>query len=199
MRLLPFAARLLAASSLVCVGIVAAATTVAAQPSPAATQQNLVGTTKDLIFQTEDLTFTVDDLAGKTKDLEVKETKTEIHINLAADVLFDFDKSTLRPSARDTLHQAAAIIRANANGSTVRIDGYTDSKGSDAYNQRLSDRRAESVRNWFVTKEGLRDVNFATKGYGARNPVAPNTKPDGSDDPDGRQKNRRVEITVKKS
>ena len=81
----------------------------------------------------------------------------------------------------------------------MRIDGYTDSKGSDPYNQGLSDRRAESVRNWFVTKEGLRDVNFATKGYGAKNPVAPNTKPDGSDDPDGRQKNRRVEITVKKS
>jgi len=199
MRLLPFAARLIAASSLVCAGIVAAATTAAGQSSLTATQQNLAGTTKDLIFQTEDLTFTVDDLAGKTKDLEVKETKTEIHINLAADVLFDFDKSTLRPTARDALHQAASIIRDNTKGSTVRIDGYTDSKGSDPYNQRLSDRRAESVRNWFVTKEGLRDVNFATKGYGAKNPVAPNTKPDGSDNPDGRQKNRRVEITVKKS
>jgi outer membrane protein OmpA-like peptidoglycan-associated protein len=199
MRLLSFAMRLIAASSLVCAGITAAATPAAAQPSPAAAQRNLAGKTEDLIFQTKDLTFTVDDLAGKTKDLEVKETKTEIHINLAADVLFDFDKSTLRPSARDALHQAAAIIRDNAKGSTVRIDGYTDSKGSDPYNQRLSDRRAESVRNWFVTKEGLKDVSFATKGYGAKNPAAPNTKPDGSDDPDGRQKNRRVEITVKKS
>jgi len=199
MRLLLFAARLIAAPALVCAGIVAAATTAAAQPSPAATQQNLAGTTKDLVFLTEDLVFTVDDLAGKTKDLEVKETKTEIHINLAADVLFDFDKSTLRPTARDALHQAASIIRDNAKGSTVRIDGYTDSKGSDPYNQRLSDRRAESVRIWFVTKEGLKDVNFTTKGYGSKNPVVPNTKPDGSDDPDGRQKNRRVEITVKKS
>jgi len=197
MKVLSFAARMIVASLLVCAAIVAVAVPAGAQPSPAA-QQNLGGTTEDLIFTTKDLIFTVDDLAGKTKDLEVKETKTEIHINLAADVLFDFDKSTLRPSARDALHQAAAIIRANANGSTVRIDGYTDSKGSDAYNQRLSDRRAESVRNWFVTKEGLRDVNFATEGFGARNPVAPNSKPDGSDDPDGRQKNRRVEITVKK-
>jgi outer membrane protein OmpA-like peptidoglycan-associated protein len=198
MRLLPFAARLLAASSLVCACMTVAATPAASQSSLALTKQNLAGTTKDLIFKTEDLTFTVDDLAGKTKDLEVKETKTEIHIDLAADVLFDFDKSTLRPTARDALHQAASIIRDNAKGSTVRIDGYTDSKGSDPYNQRLSDRRAESVKNWFVTKEGLKDVSFATKGYGAKNPVAPNTKPDGSDDPDGRQKNRRVEITVKK-
>jgi outer membrane protein OmpA-like peptidoglycan-associated protein len=192
MRLLFFAATLLAAGVLI-----------AASATPGESQQGKIsavgGNQVDLVFPTKDLIFTVDDLAGKTKDLEVKETKTEIHIDLAADVLFDFDKSTLRPTARDALHQAASIIRANANGSTVRIDGYTDSKGSDPYNQRLSDRRAESVRNWFVTKEGLKDVSFATKGYGAKNPVAPNTKPDGSDDPDGRQKNRRVEITVKKS
>ncbi|HEY6418299.1 MAG TPA: transposase, partial [Candidatus Binataceae bacterium] len=62
---------------------------------------------------------------------------------------------------------------------------------SDPYDQRLSDRRAESERNWFVTKEGLKAVNLATKGYGAQNPVAPNTRPNGSDDPDGRQKNRK--------
>jgi len=192
MRLLFFAAALISAGTLI-----------ALSATPGASQQGRVaavgGKQVDLVFPVKDLVFKVDDLAGKTKDLEVKETKTEIHIDLAADVLFDFDKSTLRPTARDALHQAASIIRTNAKGSTVRIDGYTDSKGSDAYNQRLSDRRAESVRNWFVTKEGLRDVNFASKGYGARNPVAPNTKPDGSDDPAGRQKNRRVEITIKKS
>jgi outer membrane protein OmpA-like peptidoglycan-associated protein len=65
--------------------------------------------------------------------------------------------------------------------------------------QQLSDRRAEAVRNWFVANEGLNDVNFATKGYGATNPIAPKTKPDGSDDPKGRQRNRRVEITIRKS
>jgi outer membrane protein OmpA-like peptidoglycan-associated protein len=192
MRLLFFAAALISAAALIAISA-----------TPGASQQGTVaavgGKQIDLVFPVKDLVFKVDDLAGKTKALEVKETNTEIHIDLAADVLFDFDKSTLRPTARDALQQAASIIRANAQGSTVRIDGYTDSKGSDAYNQRLSDRRAESVRNWFVTKADLRDVNFVTKGYGARNPVAPNTKPDGSDDPDGRQKNRRVEITVKKS
>ena len=193
---LSFAARLLAALALVAASGVPAA----AQQAISGHSGNLANTVTNLVWPAPtDLVFKVDDLAGKTKDLEVKETKTEIHIDLAADVLFDFDKSTLRPTARDALHQAASIIRDNAKGTTVRIDGYTDSKGSDPYNQRLSDRRAESVRNWFATKEGLKDVNFATKGYGAKNPVAPNTKPDGSDDPDGRQKNRRVEITVKKS
>ena len=153
----------------------------------------------DLVFTVKDLVFVVDDTGGKIKDLEVTETKTEIHIDLAADVLFDFDKSTLRPAARDTLHQAASIIRSNAKASTVRIDGYTDAKGSDAYNQRLSERRAEAVRRWFVANEGLQEVKFAANGFGAKNPVAPNTKPDGSDDPNGRQKNRRVEITIQKS
>ena len=153
----------------------------------------------DLVFAAKDLVFVVDDIGGKAKDLEVKETNTEIHIELAADVLFDFDKSALRPSAKDTLHQAASIIRTNAKASTVRIDGYTDAKGSGAYNQQLSERRAEAVRNWFVASEGLKNVAFATKGYGAKNPVAPNTKPDGSDDSSGRQRNRRVEITIKKS
>jgi len=54
----------------------------------------------------------------------------------------------------------------------VRIDGYTDAKGSGAYNQQLSERRAEAVRNWFVASEGLKNVAFATKGYGAKSPVA---------------------------
>ncbi len=166
----------------------------AAQQAPAGSS----GKQSDLVFSVKDLVFTVDDIGGKTRDLEVKESKTEIRIDLAADVLFDFDKSTLRPSARDALHQAASIIIANAHGRPVRINGYTDSKGSDAYNQRLSDRRADAVRKWLISKEGLRNVNFVTTGFGAKHPVASNTNPDGSDNPDGRQKNRRVEIIVAK-
>ncbi|MDQ6652660.1 MAG: OmpA family protein [Acidobacteriota bacterium] len=144
-----------------------------------------------------DLVFRVDDLGGKVQDLQVKETGEEIRIDLAADVLFDFDKADLRPAAQQTLHQAADIIRQKAKG-TVRIEGHTDSKGNDAYNQKLSERRAASVKAWFTDKEGLGKVQFATQGFGAKKPVASNTKPDGSDDPEGRQKNRRVEIVLKK-
>jgi outer membrane protein OmpA-like peptidoglycan-associated protein len=144
-----------------------------------------------------DLVFRVDDLGGKVQDLKVKETGQEIRIELAADVLFDFDKADLRPAAQTTLHQAAGIIQDKAKGA-VRIEGHTDSKGNDAYNQKLSERRAASVKAWFIDKEGLGSVNFTTQGFGAKKPVASNTKPDGSDDPDGRQKNRRVEIVLKK-
>ncbi len=152
----------------------------------------------DLIFKIDDLAGASGAIAGKVTDLQIKETTTEIKIELAADVLFDFDKSTLRPSARTALKQVASIIRDNAKGHTVKIDGYTDSKGSDPYNQRLSDRRADSVKSWLIAKEGLSNVNFETEGFGAKNPVAPNTNPDGSDNPDGRQKNRRVEIIIAK-
>ena len=144
-----------------------------------------------------DLVFSVENLGGKVQDLQIKETETEIRIELAADVLFDFDKAELLPKARDTLKKAAAIIRDRAKG-TVRIAGHTDAKGDANYNQKLSERRANAVRDWFVTKEGLQNVKFTTEGFGKQQPVAPNTKPDGSDDPDGRQKNRRVEITLKK-
>ena len=144
-----------------------------------------------------DLVFRVEDIGGKVESLEVKETPTEVRIDLAADVLFDFDKASLLRKAQQTLAQAADIIRDKAKGS-VRIDGYTDAKGSDAHNQPLSERRAAAVETWFKTKGNLENVSFVTQGFGAKNPVAPNTKPDGSDDPDGRQKNRRVEIVIQK-
>jgi len=88
---------------------------------------------------------------------------------------------------------------AGAAGKAVRIEGHTDAKGSEAYNKQLSIRRAESVKSWLIEKEGLGDRSFSTEGFGAKKPVAPNVKPDGSDDPEGRQKNRRVEIVLSKS
>jgi outer membrane protein OmpA-like peptidoglycan-associated protein len=150
-----------------------------------------------LAFKVNDLVFRVEDLGGKVEILEVKETPTEVRIELEADVLFDFDKSDLLPKAQKTLSQAAGIIRNKAKGK-VRINGYTDAKGSDAHNQRLSERRAAAVETWFETNGNLKNVSFVTQGLAAKNPVAPNTKPDGSDDPAGRQKNRRVEIVIQK-
>jgi outer membrane protein OmpA-like peptidoglycan-associated protein len=144
-----------------------------------------------------DLVFRVEDIAGQVADLQVKETDTELRIELAADVLFEFDKATLQPAAEDTLTKAAAIVRNKAKGA-VRIEGHTDSVGNDGYNQKLSERRAESVRQWFV-RHGLGALRFASRGFGETQPVASNTKPDGSDDPEGRRKNRRVEIVIGKA
>jgi len=151
----------------------------------------------DLVFRVNDLAYRVDDLGGKVATLEVKETATELRIELAADVLFDFDKAVLLPKAQQTLSQAADFVRDKAKGQ-VRIEGYTDAKGSPAYNQRLSERRAAAVEAWFKAHEKLSKVSFSTQGFGAQRPVAPNVKPDGSDDPVGRQRNRRVEIAIQK-
>jgi outer membrane protein OmpA-like peptidoglycan-associated protein len=173
----------------------------------------------DIIFRTQDIKFLTENIAGKTQDtggkaqdigvktqgtiaktqdLQVKETATEIRIELAADVLFDFDKSTIKPEAASALHNVAEIIKAKGKGRGVRIDGHTDGKGNASYNQKLSERRAESVKQWLAQKEGLGQVMMATQGFGMTKPVAPNTNPDGSDDPAGRQKNRRVEIVLEK-
>ncbi|HWX16844.1 MAG TPA: OmpA family protein [Chthoniobacterales bacterium] len=132
----------------------------------------------------------------KAAGAEIKETASEIKISLQGEILFDFDKSNLRPAAESTLAQVAKMIGSYPRAQ-VLIEGYTDSKGSDSYNAKLSDRRAVSVKNWFA-KHGVAANSMQTHGWGAAKPVASNTHPDGSDDPDGRQKNRRVEITIKK-
>ena len=127
--------------------------------------------------------------------ISVRENAYEIRIELEADVLFDFDKADIRPSAAQALHQAANLIRTHRT-SPVRVEGHTDSKGSADYNQRL--HRANSVGLWLAQEEHLTRVKFMTTGYGASRPITPNSKPDGSDDPAGRQLNRRVELVLPK-
>lgn len=168
-------------------------------------QEQLVAKPVDLVFAVETLVFKVESFAGgrtqslapQVLDLQVKETATEMRIELPADVLFDFDKSDIRPTAAAALSRAAEMIRKGAKG-RVRIEGHTDGKGRPDYNQKLSERRAASVQKWLVDREAMRTTKFAARGYGATKPAVPNTKPDGSDDPEGRQKNRRVEIVFGK-
>jgi outer membrane protein OmpA-like peptidoglycan-associated protein len=129
--------------------------------------------------------------------IAVQETAREIKIELPGDVLFDFDKWDLRPDAEPTLRQVAEIIQRYPNAN-VAIAGYTDAKGAETYNLQLSERRAKSVKAWLVQQGGVDGKRMTTKGWGEAKPVAPNTHPGGSDNPEGRQKNRRVELTVKK-
>jgi outer membrane protein OmpA-like peptidoglycan-associated protein len=156
--------------------------------------QNTKGAASDLKGEVVDLKAASADL--KAAGADIKETAGEIKISLQGEILFDFDKSNLRPAAESTLAQVAKLIGSYAKAK-VLIEGYTDSKGSDSYNAKLSDRRAVSVKTWFA-QHGVTAGSMQTHGWGAAKPVAPNTHPDGSDDPEGRQKNRRVEITIKK-
>jgi outer membrane protein OmpA-like peptidoglycan-associated protein len=177
--------------------VLGAATAAAQSPPETGRVLDLVVATRDLRDTVRDLRYTVIDTAGKTQALNIKETPTEIRIDISADVLFDFDKAVILPKAQSALHDVAVIIKEKGQGRALRIEGHTDAKGSDAYNQKLSERRADAVKQYLAQKEGL-SGRIATQGFGANKPVAANTKPDGSDDPDGRQKNRRVEIVLAK-
>ncbi|HET7718066.1 MAG TPA: OmpA family protein [Bauldia sp.] len=163
------------------------------------------GTVRDLEFTVSDLEFKVLDLVldeagvgGTIRSLDIIETETEIRIEVPADILFDFDKSSIRDDAAAALDEVANILRAHP-GLAVRIEGHTDSRGSETYNQRLSEDRARSVKEWLTRGKGLDGAAFAVKGLGEASPAMPNERPDGTDDPDARQKNRRVEIVIEKA
>ncbi len=112
-------------------------------------------------------------------------------------VYFEFDKAKLLDSSFASLDHIVALLNENPH-MYVEIGAHTDNKGGEKYNDKLSQRRAQSVVAYFVSK-GVEKDRLWSKGYGASKPVAPNTNPDGSDNPEGRQQNRRVEFTVLKN
>jgi Outer membrane protein and related peptidoglycan-associated (lipo)proteins len=132
------------------------------------------------------------------QELQLKETEKAVTMKLEGDVLFDFDKAEIKPEAERILDKVGTVIAQFPEGKML-IEGHTDSKGSPDVNLELSKRRAEAVKDWLVKKKGIPESIITTRGFGETKPVAPNTNPDGSDDPQGRQQNRRVEITVEKT
>ena len=132
------------------------------------------------------------------KDLNAKETPDTITLQLAADVLFDFDKATLKPQSVAALERLATVVKGYPQA-RITVEGHTDAKGNDAYNQTLSERRARTVADWLSANAGVTANRLEARGWGKTKPIAPNVRGDGSDDPDGRAKNRRVEVVVQKT
>ena len=104
-------------------------------------------------------------------------------------VLFDFDKTAIKPDGAKILDRLVAFLKENPS-KKVELEGHTDSVGTDKYNQGLSERRAASVRNYLV-KQGVATGRIATRGFGEAKPIADNKTRD------GRAKNRRVEVKVR--
>jgi outer membrane protein OmpA-like peptidoglycan-associated protein len=146
---------------------------------------------RDLVLPVEDLTLETTSL---DRSVQTQESNREVKVTLAADVLFRFDRASLTSRARSRIAEAAAKIR-QGKPAQVQIVGHTDSKGSDAYNDRLSRRRAESVARALRAALGASAPELDTEGRGESEPVAPNAKPDGSDTPRGRARNRRVTVS----
>lgn len=114
---------------------------------------------------------------------------------LEGDVLFDFDQAVIRRDGEKDLQAFLEELK-QLEDFTLTIEGHTDSKGTDAYNQELSWRRAVAVAAWLTSASPALPLP-QTYAYGETRPAAANEKPDGSDDPAGRQLNRRVEIIVR--
>jgi outer membrane protein OmpA-like peptidoglycan-associated protein len=108
---------------------------------------------------------------------------------------FDFNKSNIKPEFEPVLDEAARILQENP-AVQVSVEGHTDSIGSEAYNQRLSERRANAVKHYLVA-HGAAASRLDAVGRGESQPVAPNKTPDGKDNPEGRAMNRRVELKVR--
>jgi len=132
--------------------------------------------------------------AGELLRADIKMKKRPYRVGLKMGIVYyDFDKSKLRDDARPVLNQVVAILKNYP--AIIEIGGHTDEMGDVDYNMTLSQRRAEAVYNYLI-REGVPKEQLAQKGYGETQPVAPNKKPDGSDNPQGRQLNRRAEFTV---
>ena len=138
------------------------------------------------------------DLARFVEPLESEVTSgRQVTVRISADVLFDFDEATLTDAARRRIAQLAPRLRGTTG--TIEVSGHSDSVGDAAYNQKLSARRAEAVKDELARALGGDSASrIRARGFGETKPVAPNEK-NGEDDPEGRAKNRRVEISFEKS
>jgi outer membrane protein OmpA-like peptidoglycan-associated protein len=142
-----------------------------------------------------DLVFRTGRVSGGKDTATISESPGTTEVDLAADVLFAFDSDRLSPAAQAELQETAKLIRERAKG-PIRVEGHTDSVGSPSYNLGLSQRRAEAVRAALERLLAGRPTQFQVRGFGASKPIAPNRNPDGSDNPKGRQRNRRVTVAI---
>ena len=125
------------------------------------------------------------------KPYTLQTTPEGLRVTLSSLVLFDINKYDLRASAKEGLGQVMELLRAYPTNA-LRISGHTDSSGGAAYNQALSERRAQAVANYLVEKGKISSSRVKAVGYGKRRPVASNATEE------GRQQNRRVEIDILK-
>lgn len=134
--------------------------------------------------------------ALRQRSYDASETVPGVVVNLPDVYLFAFGSSTIEAEGRAKLKDLAAYLsRRELSSRRVSVEGHTDSVGTDAFNQGLSERRAQAVRQELLTG-GMETRRIVARGFGESRPVAPNTTPGGADDPAARARNRRVEIVI---
>lgn len=157
--------------------------------------RDLVSTTRGLESQASGLSGAAQQIIANSGNITMRETGDSIVLSVTSDVLFGFDSAKLSGKAKSTLADVIKVLD-SAPDSAVRVVGHTDSKGSDSYNQRLSESRADAVVDYLVSN-GVKPARLKPEGRGESDPVAPN-EVNGKDSPDGRAQNRRVEFVLPK-
>ncbi|MBK8807317.1 MAG: OmpA family protein [Bacteroidales bacterium] len=114
---------------------------------------------------------------------------------IVKNIYYDFDKSILTTSAKRVIDSTLLVVLKETPQIVIEISSHTDSKGNDEYNKKLSQERAQSVVDYLI-KKGIDSKRLYAKGYGEEKSIAPNENPDGSDNPVGREKNRRTEFRI---
>ncbi|HTN73516.1 MAG TPA: OmpA family protein [Methylomirabilota bacterium] len=126
----------------------------------------------------------------KKRNIEARETNRGVAVNLPA-VNFQFDSADLTPDGRDRVNQIASIVNRQAPNRRITVEGHAsrESAAQEAYNQRLSERRADTVAN-ALERDGVQTAQISSRGLGTRSPIASN------DTEEGRRQNRRVEVLI---
>ena len=132
----------------------------------------IAGSSSDVANSASDLANDINKLEQGNSGIKITETDTELKIQVLGDILFDFNKATLRASAQETLEKLAEFLN-HRNVMTIRVEGHTDSIGTDSYNQKLSEQWAETVQSWLV--DNLEnEAEITSIWHGARQPIATN-------------------------
>jgi OmpA-OmpF porin, OOP family len=162
-------------------------------PEPTEGVQELVGEPSDLVGEPTELLSSTASIYGDIDGLIVTETPEGLELTTAADILFDFGSAELGPDAEGLLEETVEALLA-PSPTTVEVVGHTDGIGSAAGNDRLSLARAEAVAAVLREHPRLAGITFTTVGVGSREPIAAEQDEEGADLPEGRARNRRVEL-----
>ena len=141
-----------------------------------------------------------DEESSKLNNPEICLVKIKVpevgEVEVIDNIYYRFDKYKLEPESFPALDKIVKMLKNNPT-MVIELSGHTDSKGNDTYNERLSQLRAEACVEYIIS-QGIDKSRVVAKGYGEKIPLAPNKKPDGTDNPQGREKNRRTEFKVLK-
>ncbi len=158
---------------------------------------------KEAEIVNDEIKLKEDEIAAETPenitdltDEQVSENLNEGKSIVLNDLFFIYDKDRLISESKPDLSKVIKYMQDNPNVKVI-LEGHTDFKGELDYNQSLSEKRSLRVKNKLIAA-GIKSSRISTKGYGETKPIAPNSNPDGTDNPEGRQKNRRVEIKINK-